>query len=90
MEKAHVQYQDLLKETRAATLPTTLKVTSSSDGFKVMDRFDKANLHLRQWREILRKPRFPTCTIDLMVKAFPKLKDGKTVRFSSLKQTMMH
>ena len=40
MEKAHVQYQDLLKETRTATLPTTLKVTSSTDGFRVMDPFD--------------------------------------------------
>ena len=40
MEKAHVQYQDLLKESRAATLPATLKVTSASDGFKVMDPFD--------------------------------------------------
>ena len=40
MEKAHAQYQDLLKETHAAALPTTLKVTSASDGFKVMDPFD--------------------------------------------------
>ena len=40
MEKAHAQYQDLLKETRAASLPTTLKVTSSTDGFRVMDPFD--------------------------------------------------
>ena len=40
MEKAHAQYQDLLKESRAATLPTTLKVTSSTDGFRVMDPFD--------------------------------------------------
>ena len=40
MEKAHAQYQDLLKESRAATLPTTLKVTSGSDGFRVMDPFD--------------------------------------------------
>ena len=40
MEKAHVQYQDLLKETHAATLPTTIKVTSSTDGFRVMDPFD--------------------------------------------------
>ena len=40
MEKAHVQYQDLLKESRAATLPTTLKVTSGSDGFRVMDPFN--------------------------------------------------
>ena len=40
MEKAHVQYQDLLKESHAAALPTTLKVTSSTDGFRVMDSFD--------------------------------------------------
>ena len=40
MEKAHAQYQDLLKETHAATLPTTLKATSSRDGFKVMDPFN--------------------------------------------------
>ena len=40
MEKAHAQYQDLLKETHAATLSTILKVTSASDGFKVMDPFD--------------------------------------------------
>ena len=40
MEKAHAQYQDLLKESHAATLPTTLKVTSGSDGFRVMDPFD--------------------------------------------------
>ena len=40
MEKAHTQYQDLLRETCAAALPTTLKVTSASDGFKVMDPFD--------------------------------------------------
>ena len=40
MEKAHAQFQELLKESRAAALPTTLKVTSSTDGFRVMDPFD--------------------------------------------------
>ena len=40
MERAHAQYQDLLTESHAAALPTTLKVTSASDGFKVMDPFD--------------------------------------------------
>ena len=40
MEKDHMQYQDLLKESHTATLPTTLKVTSSTDGFRVMDPFD--------------------------------------------------
>ena len=106
MEKAHVQYQDLLRETRAATLPTTLKVTSSTDGFRVMDPFDwpwtkistrdsnfghtRLDSHWRQWKETLRRPRSPTCTIGLMVKEFPKLKDGKTARFSSVRQSMMN
>ena len=40
MEKAYAQYEKLFKESRAAALPTTLKVTSSSDGFRVMDPFD--------------------------------------------------
>ena len=40
MENAHAQYQDLIKESCAAALPTTLKVTSGSDGFRVMDPFD--------------------------------------------------
>ena len=40
MEKAHAQYEKLFRESRAAALPTTLKVTSSSDGFRVMDPFD--------------------------------------------------
>ena len=40
MEKAHAQYEKLFKESHAAALPTTLKVTSSSDGFRVMDPFD--------------------------------------------------
>ena len=40
MEKAHAQYKRLFKESHAAALPTTLKVTSSSDGFRVMDPFD--------------------------------------------------
>ena len=31
MEKAHAQYEKLFRESRAAALPTTLKVTSSSD-----------------------------------------------------------
>ena len=40
MEKAHVQYEKLFKESCTPALPTTLKVTSSSDGFRVMDPFD--------------------------------------------------
>ena len=40
MDKAHAQYEKLFKESRTAALPTTLKVTSSTDGFRVMDPFD--------------------------------------------------
>ena len=40
MEKAHAQYEKLLKETHAPALPSTLQVTSGTDGFKVMDPFD--------------------------------------------------
>ena len=40
MEKTHVQYEKLLKETRAQALSPTLKVTSGTDGFRVMDPFD--------------------------------------------------
>ena len=40
MEKTHAQYEKLLKETCAQALPSTLKVTSGTDGFRVMDSFD--------------------------------------------------
>ena len=40
MEETHAQYEKLFRESRTAALPTTLKVTSSSDGFRVMDPFD--------------------------------------------------
>ena len=40
MTKAHAQYQDFIKESRASTLPMTLKVTSGSNGFRIMDPFD--------------------------------------------------
>ena len=40
MEKMHVQYEKLLNVSRTQNLPSTLKVTSSTDGFRVMDPFD--------------------------------------------------
>ena len=40
MAKAHMHYQALLNERSAATMPTSLKVTSRANGFKVMDPFD--------------------------------------------------
>ena len=50
MEKAHAQYEKLFRESRAATLPTTLKVTSSSDGFRVMDPFDWTMDVYQRWQ----------------------------------------
>ena len=40
MAKAHAQYQALLNEKNAPVIPTSLKVTSGANGFKVMDPFD--------------------------------------------------
>ena len=40
MAKAHVHHQAILNEKGATTLPISLKISSGSHGFKVMDPFD--------------------------------------------------
>ena len=40
MEKAHTQYEEILKASCTKNFPSTLKVTSSSEGFRVIDPFD--------------------------------------------------
>ena len=40
MAMAHVHYQAILNERGAATIQTSLKVSSGANGFKVMDPFD--------------------------------------------------
>ena len=40
MAKAHAQYQALLNDRSTAAIPTSLKVTSGANGFKVMDPSD--------------------------------------------------
>ena len=40
MEETHAQYEELLKASHAQNFTSTLKVTSSTDGFRVMDPFD--------------------------------------------------
>ena len=40
MEKTHAQYEKLLEASHAQDFTSTLKVTSSTDGFRVMDPFD--------------------------------------------------
>ena len=40
MEETRAQYAELLKASRAQNFTSTLKVTSSTDGFRLMDPFD--------------------------------------------------
>ena len=40
MAKAHAHCQALLNERSTAVIPTSLKVTSGANGFKVIDPFD--------------------------------------------------
>ena len=40
MAKAHAQYQATISENHTPTLPTISKVTSGSNGFRIMDSFD--------------------------------------------------
>ena len=40
MEETRAQYEELLKASHALNFTSTLKVTSSTDGFRVMDPFD--------------------------------------------------
>ena len=42
MAKAHAHYQAILNERGTTTLPTSLKISSGSHDFKVMDPFDWA------------------------------------------------
>ena len=44
MAKAHAQYQAKINENHAPTLPTTLKVTSGSNGFRIMDPYQRWQL----------------------------------------------
>ena len=106
MAKAHVHYQAILNERGAATLQTSLKVSSGAYGFKVMDPFDwqrtnlstkdgncgqkRLDLPLMPWREIQRKPRFLTSIIGSMEREWDTLSHGKTARLSSASLHMMN
>ena len=65
MEKAYAQYQALLNDTSAAAIPTSLKVTSGANGFKVMDPFDwtKDKAIYQRWQLWSEKARL---TLDAM------------------------
>ena len=65
MAKAHAQYQALLNDRGAATIQTSLKVTSGANGFKVMDPFDwtKDKAIYQRWQLWSEKARL---TLDAM------------------------
>ena len=65
MAKAHVQYQVLLNDRSTAAIPTSLKVTSEANGFKVMDPFDwtKDKAIYQRWQLWSEKARL---TLDAM------------------------
>ena len=65
MAKAHAQYQALLNYRSTAAIPTSLKVTSGANGFKVMDPFDwtKDKAIYQRWQLWSEKARF---TLDAM------------------------
>ena len=65
MAKAHVHYQALLNERSATVIPTSLKVTSRANGFKVMDPFDwtKDKAIYQRWQLWSEKARL---TLDAM------------------------
>ena len=65
MAKAHAQYQALLNNRSAAVIPTSLKITSGANGFKVMDPFDwtKDKAIYQRWQLWSEKARL---TLDAM------------------------
>ena len=65
MAKAHAQYQALLNDRGAAAIPTSLKVISGANGFKVMDPFDwtKDKAIYQRWQLWSEKARL---TLDAM------------------------
>ena len=65
MTKAHVYYQAILNERGAATLQTSLKVSSGANGFKVMDPFNwtKDKSIYQRWQLWSEKARL---TLDAM------------------------
>ena len=105
MEKAHVHYQALLNDRRTTVIPTSLKVTSGANGFKVMDPFDwtkdkaiyqrwqlwseKARLALDAMEGDSESLRFLTSTIGSMERGWDILSHGKTARPSFASLNMM-
>ena len=105
MAKAHAQYQALLNDRSTAVIPTSLKLTSGANGFKVMDPFDwtkdrlstrdgncgqrRLDLPLMLWKVTQKRLRFHTFTIGSMERQWDILSHGKTTNPSFTSLSMM-
>ena len=105
MAKAHAHYQALLNERSATVIPTSLKVTSRANGFKVMDPFHwkrtklstrdgncgqrRLDTPLMLWKVTQKRLRFHIFTIGLMEKEWDTLNHGKTTKPSSANPSMI-
>ena len=106
MAKAHAQYQATVNENHAPTLPTTLKTTSGSNGFRIMDPFDwkmdksiyqrwqlwshKARLALDAMEEDSENTKISYFHHWINGEGISKIEGWKTTKSSSASQTMMH
>ena len=105
MAKAHVHYRALLNDRSTAVIPTSLKVTSGANGFKIMDPFDwtkdkastksgncgqkRLDLPLMPWKVTQKRLRFPTSIIGSMERGWDILSHGKTAKPSFTSLSMM-
>ena len=73
MTKTHVHYTALLNERSTPVIPTSLKITSGANGFKVMDPFDwtKDKAIYQRWQLWSEKARL---TLDAMERDSEKTK----------------
>ena len=81
MAKAHAQYQATVKENHASTLPSTLKVTSGLNGFRIMDPLTG------QWTKL--STRDGNCghiRLDLPLMPWGRLREHQNLLFSPLDQ----
>ena len=105
MAKAHVHYQAILNERGAATIQTSLKVSSGANGFKVMDPFNwtKDKSIYQKWQLWSEKVRLAPDAMEgdsertkissitgSMEKEWDTLSHGKTAKPSSASPHMMH
>ena len=106
MAKAHVQYQATVNENHTPTLPTSLKITSGSHGFRIMDLFDwtrdksiyqrwqlwshKARLALDAMERDSEKTKISYFHHWINGEGIAQIEGWKNTKSSSASQTMMH